>query len=261
MLFYHMAPFLAVEHLTKTFGGLRAVDRCSLEVREGTITGLIGPNGAGKTTLFNLLTGFHRPDGGRVRFRGDDITGLPPHKVFRRGICRTFQIPREFKDLSVLENLMVVAPDQAGERLWVPWLQPGRVRRDETRLRERAMVVLEQVGLARLAGEQAWTLSGGQKKLLELARTLMAEPALLMLDEPGAGVNPTLMQELTRYIQWLAAERGVTILLIEHDMDLVMAICDPVIVLSEGRPLAEGPPDIIRKDPRVLSAYLGDRHA
>jgi branched-chain amino acid transport system ATP-binding protein len=256
-----MGPFLAVEDLTKTFGGLRAVDRCSLEVREGTITGLIGPNGAGKTTLFNLLTGFHRPDGGRVRFRGDDITGLPPHKVFRRGICRTFQIPREFKDLSVLENLMVVAPDQAGERLWVPWLQPGRVRRDETRLRGRAMVVLEQVGLARLAGEPAWTLSGGQKKLLELARTLMAEPALLMLDEPGAGVNPTQMKELTRYIQWLAAERGVTILLIEHDMDLVMAICNPVIVLSEGRPLAEGPPDIIRKDPRVLAAYLGARHA
>lgn len=256
-----MSPFLAVEDLTKSFGGLRAVDRCSLEVREGTITGLIGPNGAGKTTLFNLLTGFHRPDGGRVRFRGDDITGLPAHKVFRRGICRTFQIPREFKDLSVLENLMVVAPDQAGERLWVPWLQPGRVRRDETRLRERAMVVLDQVGLARLAGEPAWTLSGGQKKLLELARTLMAEPALLMLDEPGAGVNPTQMKELTRYIQWLAAERGVTILLIEHDMDLVMAICNPVIVLSEGRPLAEGPPDIIRKDPRVLSAYLGARHA
>ncbi|MBI3104446.1 MAG: ABC transporter ATP-binding protein [Candidatus Rokubacteria bacterium] len=256
-----MPPFLAVEDLTKSFGGLRAVDRCSLEVREGTITGLIGPNGAGKTTLFNLLTGFHRPDGGRVRFRGDDITGLPAHKVFRRGICRTFQIPREFKDLSVLENLMVVAPDQAGERLWVPWLQPGRVRRDETRLRERAMVVLEQVGLARLAGEPAWTLSGGQKKLLELARTLMAEPALLMLDEPGAGVNPTQMKELTRYIQWLAAERGVTILLIEHDMDLVMTICNPVIVLSEGRPLAEGPPDIIRKDPRVLAAYLGARHA
>ena len=256
-----MPPFLAVEDLTKSFGGLRAVDRCSLEVREGTITGLIGPNGAGKTTLFNLLTGFHRPDGGRVRFRGDDITGLPAHKVFRRGICRTFQIPREFKDLSVLENLMVVAPDQAGERLWVPWLQPGRVRRDEARLRERAMVVLEQVGLARLAGEPAWTLSGGQKKLLELARTLMAEPALLMLDEPGAGVNPTQMKELTRYIQWLAAVRGVTILLIEHDMDLVMAICNPVIVLSEGRPLAEGPPDIIRKDPRVLAAYLGARHA
>ena len=256
-----MPPFLAVEDLTKSFGGLRAVDRCSLEVREGTITGLIGPNGAGKTTLFNLLTGFHRPDGGRVRFRGDDITGLPAHKVFRRGICRTFQIPREFKDLSVLENLMVVAPDQAGERLWVPWLQPGRVRRDETRLRERAMVVLEQVGLARLAGEPAWTLSGGQKKLLELARTLMAEPALLMLDEPGAGVNPTQMKELTRYIQWLAAERGVTILLIEHDMALGMTICNPVIVLSEGRPLAEGPPDIIRKDPRVLAAYLGARHA
>ena len=220
-----MTPFLVVEDLTKTFGGLRAVDHCSLEVREGT------------------------------------ITGLPPHTIFRRGICRTFQIPREFKDLSVLENLMVVPPDQAGERLWVPWLLPGRVRRDEARLRDRALSVLEQVGLARLAGEPAWTLSGGQKKLLELARTLMAEPALLMLDEPGAGVNPTQMKELTRYIQWLAAERGVTILLIEHDMDLVMTICNPVIVLSEGRPLAEGPPDIIRKDPRVLAAYLGARHA
>ena len=153
------ARFLVAETLTKSFGGVRAVDRCSLEVREGTITGLIGPNGAGKTTLFNLLTGFHRPDDGRIVFRGDDITGLPPHQVFRRGICRTFQIPREFKNLTVLENLLVVPPDQAGERLWAPWLQPGRIRREETRLREQAVRVLEQVGLARLAGEPAWTLA------------------------------------------------------------------------------------------------------
>jgi branched-chain amino acid transport system ATP-binding protein len=256
-----MAAFLATEQLTKSFGGLRAVDGCTLEVRQGTITGLIGPNGAGKTTLFNLLTGFHRPDSGRIVFRGDDITGLPPHRVFRRGICRTFQIPREFKDLTVLENLLVVPSDQTGERLWTPWLLPGRIRREEAQLRARAEGVLEQVGLARLAGEPAWTLSGGQKKLLELARALMADPALLMLDEPGAGVNPTQMKELTRYIQWVAAERGVTILLIEHDMDLVMTICNPVIVLSEGRPLAEGPPDTIRRDPRVLAAYLGARHA
>jgi branched-chain amino acid transport system ATP-binding protein len=256
-----MARFLAVEELTKSFGGVRAVDRCSLEVREGTITGLIGPNGAGKTTLFNLLTGFHRPDSGRIVFRGDDITGLPPYRIFRRGICRTFQIPREFKDLSVLENLLVVPPDQVGERLWAPWLLPGRIRREEARLREQAERVLEQVGLAQLAGEPAWTLSGGQKKLLELGRALMAAPALLMLDEPGAGVNPTQMSGLTRYIQRLATERGITILLIEHDMDLVMAVCDPVIVMSEGRPLAEGPPDTIRRDPRVLAAYLGARHA
>jgi branched-chain amino acid transport system ATP-binding protein len=254
------AAFLTAEQLTKSFGGVRAVDRCSLQVREGTITGLIGPNGAGKTTLFNLLTGFHRPDSGRIVFRGDDITGLPPHQVFRRGICRTFQIPREFKDLTVLENLLVVPPDQVGERLWAPWLVPGRIRQEEARLREQAERVLEQVGLTRVAGDPAWTLSGGQKKLLELARALMAEPALLMLDEPGAGVNPTQMKELTRYIQWLASDRGVTILLIEHDMDLVMAVCNPVIVLSEGRPLAEGPPDVVRRDPRVLAAYLGARH-
>jgi branched-chain amino acid transport system ATP-binding protein len=256
-----MPALLTVDNLTKAFGGVRAVDRCSLTVREGTITGLIGPNGAGKTTLFNLLTGFHRPDGGRITFRGDDITGLPPHRVFRRGLCRTFQIPREFKDLTVLENLLVVPPDQVGERLWTPWLAPGRIRRQEATLRERAARVLEQVGLARLGGQPAWTLSGGQKKLLELGRALMAEPTLLMLDEPGAGVNPTQMKELTRHIQWLAAERGITILLIEHDMDLVMAVCNPVIVLSEGRPLAEGTPDAIRRDPRVLAAYLGARHA
>jgi len=256
-----MMTLLSADNLTKSFGGVRAVDRCSLAVREGTITGLIGPNGAGKTTLFNLLTGFHRPDGGRITFRGDEITGLPPHQVFRRGICRTFQIPREFKDLTVLENLLVVPPDQVGERLWTPWLRPGRIRREEAALRERAGRVLDQVGLMRLAAEPAWTLSGGQKKLLELGRALMAEPALLLLDEPGAGVNPTQMKELTRYIRQLATERGITILLIEHDMDLVMTICDPVIVLSEGRPLAEGPPDAIRRDPRVLAAYLGARHA
>jgi branched-chain amino acid transport system ATP-binding protein len=254
-----MAAFLAVDDLTKSFGGVRAVDRCSLQVRESTITGLIGPNGAGKTTLFNLLTGFHRPDGGRVSFRGEDITGLPPHRVFRRGICRTFQIPREFKDLTVLENLLVVPPDQAGERLWAPWLMPGRIRSEEARLREQAARVLEQVGLSRLADEPAWTLSGGQKKLLELGRALMADPHMLMLDEPGAGVNPTQMKELTRYIQWLATERGMTILLIEHDMDLVMSVCNPVIVLSEGRPLIEGSPETVRRDPRVLAAYLGTR--
>jgi len=255
-----MAPLLEIHELTKSFGGLRAVDRCSLAVRERTITGLIGPNGAGKTTLFNLLTGFHRPDGGRITFRGDDITGLPPHQVFRRGICRTFQIPREFKDLTVLENLLVVPPDQTGERLWTPWLAPQRIRREEARLRERAERVLAQVGLTGVVAEPAWTLSGGQKKLLELARALMADPKLLMLDEPGAGVNPTQMKELTRYIQWLAAERGLTILLIEHDMDLVMSVSNPIIVLSEGRPLMEGPPDAVRRDPRVLAAYLGARH-
>jgi branched-chain amino acid transport system ATP-binding protein len=256
-----MEPILVVENLSKSFGGLRAVDGCSFEVGAGLITGLIGPNGAGKTTLFNLLTGFLTPDGGRVLFRGADITGLKPYEVFRRRICRTFQIPREFKDLTVLDNLMVVPTGQLGERLWTPWLLPGRVAREERAIRNRAREVLELTGLRELESAPASTLSGGQKKLLELARTMMADPELLLLDEPGAGVNPTLMKELIRHIQWLATERGVTILLIEHDMDLVMSVCSPIVVMSEGRTLAEGAPDAIRRDPRVLEAYLGARFA
>lgn len=252
---------LEVRELAKSFGGLRAVDRCTFQVQQGRITGLIGPNGAGKTTLFNLVTGFLQPDEGRVIFRGQDITGLPPHTIFRRGICRTFQVPREFKEMTVLENLMLVPPAQLGERLWGPWFMPGVVRRQEREIRAKALEVLEFVGLFELKDEYARSLSGGQKKLLELARTMMADPELLLLDEPGAGVNPTLMKSLARYIQRLVEERGVTILLIEHDMDLVMTVCDPVIVMAEGRPLLEGPPEAIRKDPRVLEAYLGGRFA
>ena len=256
-----MPPILRVESLTRRFGGLRAVDGCSLAVEAGTITGLIGPNGAGKTTLFNLLTGFLQPDDGRVYFKGADITGLRPPEIFARKICRTFQIPREFKELSVLENLMVVPEGQDGERLWVPWLRPGRVRRQEAAIRDRALGVLRRLNLNEQREAPAWTLSGGQKKLLELARTMMADPELLLLDEPGAGVNPTLMKELMRHIQWLATERGVTILLIEHDMDLVMSLCNPVIVMAEGWTLAVGTPDDIRRDRRVLDAYLGGRYA
>jgi branched-chain amino acid transport system ATP-binding protein len=250
-----------VHDVRKAFGGLRAVDGASFDVRRGTISGLIGPNGAGKTTLFNLVTGFVAPDGGRVLFRGEDITGRRPHQVFRAGLCRTFQIPREFKDLTVLENLMVVPPDQVGERLWTPWLRAGAVAAEERRIRDKALGVLDFLTLLPLAAAPAFTLSGGQKKLLELARALMADPAMLLLDEPGAGVNPTLMKDLARAIQRLVAERGVTVLLIEHDMDLVMGICDPVIVMSQGRTLAEGSPDEIRRDPRVLEAYLGPGRA
>ena len=256
-----MPPILHVEGFTKRFGGLRAVDGCSLTVDAGTITGLIGPNGAGKTTLFNLLTGFLQPDGGRVFFKGVDITGLRPPEVFRRKVCRTFQIPREFKELTVLENLMVVPEGQVGERLWTPWLRPGRVRRQEAAIRDKALQVLRFLNLHDHWAAAAWTLSGGQKKLLELARTMMADPELLLLDEPGAGVNPTQMKELMRHIQWLATERGVTVLLIEHDMDLVMSLCNPVIVMAEGRTLAVGTPDAIRRDRRVLDAYLGGRYA
>ena len=254
------APVLEVRDLVKNFGGLRAIDHCSLSVREGTITGLIGPNGAGKTTLFNLITGFLEPDAGRVLADGQDITGLPPHAVFRRGICRTFQIPREHGTMTVLENLMLVAPDQAGEQFWNCWFQPGLVRRQEREIRDRAMEVLEFVDLARVANEYAGRLSGGQKKLLELARTLMANPRLVLLDEPAAGVNRSLMKKLVENIEYLRRERGITFLLIEHDMDLVMELCNPVIVMSEGRRLMEGPPDEVRRDPRVLEAYLGGQY-
>jgi branched-chain amino acid transport system ATP-binding protein len=251
---------LEVRDLVKDFGGLRAVNHCSLEIRPGTITGLIGPNGAGKTTLFNLMTGFLRPDGGQVFFRGEGITGLPPHRVFHKGICRTFQIPREHKSMTVSENLMLVPPRQLGERLWNPWFRPRAVRRQEQGIRDKARQVLEFVDLLHLQDEYAGNLSGGQKKLLELARTMMADPILVLLDEPGAGVNPTLMKRLINSIERLCKERGVTFLLIEHDMDLVMSLCHPVIVMSEGSKLAEGPPDEIRRDPRVLEAYLGGQY-
>jgi branched-chain amino acid transport system ATP-binding protein len=256
-----MDAILVVEDLSKRFGGLRAVDRCSFQVAAGTITGLIGPNGAGKTTLFNLITGFLQPDSGRVLLRGADVTRLRPHQIFRRKMCRTFQIPREFKEMTVLENLLVVPPGQAGESLWRPWLQPGRVHREDGRIRAKAAEMLELVGLTALGSAPAWTLSGGQKKLLELARAMMGEPEVLLLDEPGAGVNPSETRELLRYIRWLATDRGVTILLIEHHMDVVMTLCDPVIVMTEGRTLAQGSPETIRRDPRVREAYLGPKYA
>jgi len=218
---------------------------------------LIGPNGAGKTTLFNVLTGFGKPTSGQVWLKDQDITGLAPHQIFHHGICRTFQIPREFREMTVLENLMLIPPGQLGERLRYPWFRPSLVRRQEVIIRDKALEVLTAVRLIGLRDEYARNLSGGQKKLLELARTMMADPELLLLDEPGAGVNPTLMDELAEYILYLARVRGVTILLIEHDMDLVMRLCDPVIVLSEGRPLVEGSFETVANDPRVLEAYLG----
>jgi branched-chain amino acid transport system ATP-binding protein len=252
-----MTAILEVRDLVKTFGGLIVLNHCSFQVRRGTITGLIGPNGAGKTTLFNVLTGFIKPEGGQVLFNSRDITGLAPHQLFRHGLCRTFQIPREFREMTVLENLMLIPHGQLGERLWYPWFRPTLVRQQEAKIRDQALEVLTAVRLIGLRDEYARTLSGGQKKLLELARTMMADPELLLLDEPGAGVNPSLMDELAEYILHLARDRGVTILLIEHDMDLVLRLCDPVIVLSEGRPLVEGPFEVVVKDPRVLEAYLG----
>ena len=254
------SPILEVDHLTKSFGGVLAVDGCTLSVRKGTITGLIGPNGAGKTTLFNLIAGAEKPTSGSIRFQGHRIGGLPPHQIFHQGIVRTFQIPRSIRTMTVLENLMLMPPNQAGERIWNPWLFGSRVSREEEQHYERAMEVLNFVDLVDLRDEYAASLSGGQRKLLELARTLMCDPELLLLDEPGAGVNRVLLKKLAEKIEALSSDLGITIFLIEHDMDLVTRLCNPVLVMSEGSLLAEGTPEEIKRDERVLDAYLGGQY-
>jgi branched-chain amino acid transport system ATP-binding protein len=255
-----MSPLLEVEQVVKSFDGVRAVNGCSLEVQPGTITGLIGPNGAGKTTLFNLVTGFLKPTSGRIAFKDERIDGLPPHQIFRRGIVRTFQIPRELKQMTVLENLMLVPAEQVGEKLWNPLFFPFLVARQEREIRDKALDILEFVDLWHLRDEYAANVSSGQKKLLELARTLMADPEMILLDEPGAGVNPTLMRKLVHNIEQLCFGKGITFFLIEHDMDLVTRLCNPIIVMSNGEKLAEGPPDEVKSDERVLDAYLGSQY-
>ncbi|MFN6954790.1 MAG: ABC transporter ATP-binding protein [Acetobacteraceae bacterium] len=247
---------LEASGLKKRFGGLTAVDGVSFTLRARTITGLIGPNGAGKTTLFNLIAGALRPDAGRLLLEGRDITGARPDAVFAAGIGRTFQIPRPFAEMTLLENVMLAPKGQAGERFWVNWLAPGRVAAEERRVREAARHWLDFVGLSRLAGEPAKVLSGGQRKLLEIARVMVAEPRLVLLDEPGAGVNPALLDVIMEKIAALNAQ-GVTFLIIEHNMDLVMSLCRPVLVMAGGRLLTEGEPDAVRADPRVAEAYLG----
>lgn len=252
------APILQTRGVVKDFGGVRAVNRCSLSVSRGTVTGLIGPNGAGKTTLFNLISGAMPPTGGEINFDGRRIDGMRMHETFALGLTRTFQIAREMKRMTVLENLTLVPPGQIGERLWAAWFAPKRVAREERQVEARAMEILEFVSLARLANEYAGNLSTGQKKLLELARTLMREPAMVLLDEPAAGVNRTLLARLADSIRRASAEMGVTFLLIEHDVDLVMRLCDPVIVMANGAVIAEGAPNEVRANPLVLEAYLGD---
>ncbi|GBD08930.1 Lipopolysaccharide export system ATP-binding protein LptB [Candidatus Thermoflexus japonica] len=239
---------LEVRDLTKDFGGLRAVNRCSFAVEQGSITALIGPNGAGKTTVFNLITGLLRPTSGRIYFQGRDITAMPPHRIARMGIARTFQITRELAELTVLENVVVYAAREG-----LAGLIRSSILQHEA---ERAMALLEFVGLAAMAREKAGKLSYGQKKLLELAGVLMAEPQLIMLDEPAAGVNPTLLEEILERILQLNRS-GMTFLIIEHNMDVVMNLSHQVVVMAHGEVICQGAPEVVRQDPRVLDAYLG----
>ncbi len=248
---------LAVADVHRSFGGIRAVDGATLDVATSSITALIGPNGAGKTTLFNVLTGFYRGDRGDVRFMGEPVLGLPPHAIAQRGMVRTFQITKALSRMPVIDNMMLAAPDQPGEKLRNALIRPGASRRREQEVRAESMELLETFNLAKLADEYAGTLSGGQRKLLELARALMARPRLLMLDEPMAGINPTLGKRLLDHMARLRKAEGVTFLFIEHDMDVVMKQSDRVIVMAEGRVISVGSPHEVRADKKVIDAYLG----
>jgi branched-chain amino acid transport system ATP-binding protein len=248
---------ITVENVHKHFGGLRAVDGASLTIETGSITGLIGPNGAGKTTLFNVIAGLYKPTSGRVLLDSQDITGLTPHELFAKGVLRTFQIAHEFSTLTVRDNLMMVPPGQAGESLIHAWLHPACVRQQEEEIRARANEVLDFLQISHVADELAGNLSGGQKKLLELGRTMMVDAKIVFLDEVGAGVNRTLLNTIGDAIIRLNKERGYTFCMIEHDMDFIGRLCNPVICMAEGKVLAEGTAEEVKNNEEVIEAYLG----
>ena len=248
---------LEINNLSKYFGGLAAVSDCSLNVKRGTITGIIGPNGSGKTTLFNLIAGNLKSSSGKVIFDEEDITDVPSYELFSKGLLRTFQIAHEFSNLTVLENLMMVPGNQSGENLINALLKPSIIKREEDELRKKAYEVADFLNLKYLANELAGNLSGGQKKLLELGRTMMVDAKLVLLDEVGAGVNRTLLKDLGTAIEKLNKEKGYTFCMIEHDMDFIGRLCDPVIVMAEGSVLFEGSVDEVKKDEKVIESYLG----
>ena len=248
---------IRVESVSKQFGGIVAVNNASLQIERGRITGLIGPNGAGKTTLFNLIAGAFAPSEGSIRLDGEAVAGLPPHALFARGLLRTFQIAHEFPTLTVLENLMMVPGAQAGERLWNTWFQRGHIRRQEAENRARALQVIEFLKLDHVANELAGNLSGGQKKLLELGRTMMVDAKVVLLDEVGAGVNRTLLRDIGDAIERLNREFGYTFCMIEHDIEFISRLCDPVIVMAEGAVLTQGTAAEVRADEAVIEAYFG----
>ena len=248
---------IAVEDIHKHFGGFHAVDGTTLQIKQGSITGLIGPNGAGKTTLFNVIAGVLKPTSGRVFMAGEDITGLPPHELFHKGVLRTFQIAHEFSSMTARENLMMVPPGQSGEALWNTWFRRTQIHDEERALGAKADEVLEFLTIDHLADEKAGNLSGGQKKLLELGRTMMVDARIVFLDEVGAGVNRTLLKAVGDAIQRLNQERGYTFCMIEHDMDFIGRLCDPVICMAEGKVLAQGTIAEIKANEHVIEAYLG----
>ena len=248
---------LEVKNVNKFFGGIKAVNKASMYVKEGSITGLIGPNGAGKTTLFNTIAGLFEPDGGNIIFNNEDISNLKPHELFSKGILRTFQIAHEFSTLTVLENLMMVPSNQSGEKIIHALFPTKKDKLQEEAIREKAIKVIEFLNLKHLTQELAGNLSGGQKKLLELGRTMMVEAKLVLLDEVGAGVNRTLLNEISDAILRLNKEKNYTFFVIEHDMDLIEKICNPVIVMAEGDVLFKGTFDQVKSNENVIEAYLG----
>ena len=248
---------LSAKGLSKSFGGICAVNNADLDVPQGSITGLIGPNGAGKTTLFNLLSNFIRPDKGEVFLDGQPIHQLPPYQIALKGCVRTFQVARVLSRLTVLENMLLASPGQTGENFLKVWFQGAKIRQQEQENRAKALDILDSIGLGEKAQDYAGALSGGQRKLLEIGRALMTEPKLILLDEPAAGVNPTLIAQISDHIiEW--NRQGITFLIIEHNMDVIMSLCHHVWVLAEGTNLADGIPSEIQKNERVLKAYLGD---
>jgi len=248
---------IEVRDLHMHFGGFRAVDGASLSIKEGSITGLIGPNGAGKTSLFNCIAGVLTPTSGQILFDGEDVTGLKPHQLFHKGILRTFQIAHEFSTMTVRENLMMVPANQSGETLWNAWFKRGQIAVEEAALRKKADEVLEFLTISHIADEKAGNISGGQKKLVELGRTMMVDAKIVFLDEVGAGVNRTLLYTIADAIKRLNTERGYTFCMIEHDMEFIKMLCDPVIVMASGQVMATGSADEIMQNEQVIEAYLG----
>ncbi|MEA3488541.1 MAG: ABC transporter ATP-binding protein [Euryarchaeota archaeon] len=251
-----MRNMLSVQGLKKSFGGIKAVDTSSLDVADGGTVGVIGPNGAGKTTLFNLISGFDTPDTGTIVFDGENIAGKPSAEIARMGLIRTFQLSKALTRLTVVENMMLAPQVQYGERIWNVWLRPREVKQQEETNREKAISLLEFFGLRSKKDDYAGALSGGQKRLLEIARALMAEPKMLLLDEPFSGVNPTLTKRILEYLKTLR-EEGMTFLVIEHDMHIIMQLSDFLYVLNKGKVIASGVPEEVRHNERVLDAYLG----